>query len=469
MMRSPELMAAWLCLVTACSGLGNTGKENGAPPPELVAAVPWANGAVPLHDAEGVLIPDEPGYPPIGANTPDPGSRPFDCSGLSQIEMPPFPELVQTFEPDGGDTAGIAEWWSSNDDETKGAFRTPGDAKWYGLPPSFDERFGLPAERVAGAPSCDGQPNDWVLHFRGGRFNYYGAAAERPLQAIEIKKYPDNQGPERCPGGTDVCPALPEPGATIDGAGLPIVNADGTEFEPHRHLYWDVSLYDGVSFWARRGPDGQPGMLFALQDKHTSDALNRVHQKFCRRIKACRPVCQNGMPCTLNPESDIPNVQDGPRVHRCFDPAVGVPMVIGDERCNVDGAKRCIEPALREELYPRCGPSACAALSYYPDPDFDGLECKPYEFTGSQAGHYCYGDVRPPPDEERCGDAWVAPVRLSTDWKLYVIPFTEFRQVGFAKRAPFLDLHSIYSIALQFPVGFADVYVDNVSFYRRRR
>ena len=40
--------------------------------------------------------------------------------------------------------------------------------------------------------------------------------------------------------------------------------------------------------------------------------------------------------------------------------------------------------------------------------------------------------------------------------------------MGFAKRAPFLDLHSIYSIALQFPVGFADVYVDNVSFYRRR-
>ena len=192
-------------------------------------------------------------------------------------------------------------------------------------------------------------------------------------------------------------------------------------------------------------------MLFALQDKHTSDALNRIHQSFCRRIKTCRPVCQNGGPCSpVNPDAPNP-------IYRCFDPATG------------PAPSSSSEPALVEEVFPLCGPSACTGLGHYPDPDFDGLECKPYEFNGSQAGHYCYGDVPPPPDEERCGDAWVAPVRLSTDWKLYVIPFTEFRQVGFAKRAPFLDLHSIYSIALQFPVGFADVYVDNVSFYRRRR
>ncbi len=468
MRRSAEVVIAAVCLITACSGPGNTGKENSAPSAELVAAVPWVNGGIAPRDALNgqPLMPNEPVYPPIGSN-PDPGSRPIDCSRLSGIELPSFPELVQTFEPsanDGPNGVGVARHWSSNDDETKGAFRTPGDAKWYpGLVGRFDVTaklgepvFGLAAERVAGAPSCDGRPNDWVFHFRGGRFNYYGAAAEHPLQAIEIRKYSVGEAPPRCPLGTDVCPAEAEEGAYLDPAGLPLRNADGSEFDPHRHLYWDLSLYEGVTFWARRGPDGQVGMLMALQDKHTSDALNRVHQRFCRRIKTCYPTCQNGLPCTLNSGIENTNRLEDPPLYRCFDPAAGP-------------SPASIEPALLDEVYPRCGPSACSRKWYYPDPDFDGLECKPYEFNGSQASHYCYGDVPPPPDEERCGDAWVAPVRLSTDWKLYVIPFSEFRQVGFAKRAPFLDLHSIYSIALQFPVGFADVYVDNVSFYRRRR
>jgi hypothetical protein len=430
MMRRTELVGASVCVIAACSGPGNTGKENSAPSAELVAAVPWANGGIAPRNAAGEpVMPGEPVYPPIGVNTPDPGSRAIDCRGLADIDLPSAPELLQTFEPDDADPGpnpvGVAESWSSNDDETKGAFRVPGDAKWYPeLAGRFAEAFGLAAEKVTGAPSCDGKPNAWVFHFRGGRFNYYGAKAERPLAV-----------PSACPANSDVC---------VDPS------------SPYASAAWDVSLYDGVTFWARRGPDGNPAMLFSLQDKHTSDALNRGAQTFCRRIKDCYPVCQNGLPCTLNPAIENPGEPDAPPKYRCFDPAAGPPPI-------------SIEPALLDEVFPRCGPSACSRKSYYPDPDFDDRECKPYEFTGSQAGHYCYGDVPPPPDEERCGDAWVAPVRLSTDWKLYVIPFTEFRQVGFAKRAPFLDLHSIYSIALQFPVGFADVYVDNVSFYRRRR
>ena len=84
--------------------------------------------------------------------------------------------------------------------------------------------FGLAAERVAGAPSCDGQPNEWVFHFRGGRFNYYGAAAEHPLQAFEVRtrKREDPPLPEPtplCPLGTDVCPAEAEEGAAADAGG----------------------------------------------------------------------------------------------------------------------------------------------------------------------------------------------------------------------------------------------------------
>jgi hypothetical protein len=31
-----------------------------------------------------------------------------------------------------------------------------------------------------------------------------------------------------------------------------------------------------------------------------------------------------------------------------------------------------------------------------------------------------------------------------------------------------MDLHSVYEVTLEFPVGWVDVYVDNLSFYRNR-
>ena len=108
---------------------------------------------------------------------------------------------------------------------------------------------------------------------------------------------------------------------------------------------------------------------------------------------------------------------------------------------------RVVEPALVEELYPRCGASACASPSYYADPDFDGTECKPYEFSGMESNYYCFGEEPPPEPYERCGDGFVAPVLLSTDWKLYKLPFSAFRQVGWGKPAPSMDLKTIYSIA----------------------
>ncbi len=34
--------------------------------------------------------------------------------------------------------------------------------------------------------------------------------------------------------------------------------------------------------------------------------------------------------------------------------------------------------------------------------------------------------------------------------------------------APSFDLKTLYSVAFQFTVGYTDVYVDNLSFYRTR-
>jgi hypothetical protein len=271
-----------------------------------------------------------------------------------------------------------------------------------------------------------------------------------------------------CPPGSDFCPQPPAPGATLDPVGLPADLMRFAQAPPHR--YWDLSAYDGVTLWARVGPDGEDGISVALQDKHTSDALNRENQTFCRRIKTCTPDCLNGAPCTaLDPQSPLPT-------YRCFHPSL-VPQP-SDPTLPFDPLLGITQPAELELVYPVCGPSACRSPDYYYDPDFDNrkvapngpplTECKPYEFSGVQAFNYCYGSEPPPTESERCGDGWVASIHLTTDWKIYVIPFSEFRQVGFGKQAPYMDLHSIYEVAFEFPVGFVDLYVDNVTFYRNR-
>ncbi|APR79119.1 Hypothetical protein A7982_04466 [Minicystis rosea] len=433
-----RLAGAALCVAAACTNGGNVGRVGLAD--GLAAAVPWANGAIAQRNPDGTLItPAEPVFPPIRTDTPDPGSHPIDCSRLDDIELSPF--WIETFEPDPSlaDGWGVGEAWSAYDDETYGAFRVPGDAAWYpGLFGRYKEKWGLAADRIKDGPSCDGKPNQWALHARGGRFNYFGAGLEHPFAAIEA-----------CPSGSDFCPPPPEPGSKTDSVGFPLTRSDGHDYEqPEPHRYWDLSRYDGITLWARRGPDSQPGVLVALHDKHTSDALNRENQTFCRRIKTCRLDCQNGLPCSPeNPDAPKPTF-------RCFDPNQGMAPIP--------------EPAEIEEVYPVCGPSACRSPDYYYDRDLDGTECKPYEFSGTSSAYYCYGDEPPPTEAERCGDGWVAPIHLSTDWQIFVLPFSEFRQVGFGKRAPFMDLHSIYMMAIQLPVGFADVYIDNVTFYRRR-
>ncbi len=435
---------------TACSG-GNSGEVELAP--GLAAAVPWANGAVPTLNPDGSLVQSNmPVFPTISWGTPDPGSQPIDCSPLAAIE--PAPLLLQTFEPDPTvpNSVGNGIAYSSYDDGTFGSFRVTGDVSWY---PGNAGRFnivnwGLASDPITDGPTCDGTPNGWAMHFRGGRFNYYGAGIENPVAAIQT-----------CPPGSDVCPAPALPGATTDPVGFPLLNP--STMQPYQqqapHQYWDVSGYDGVVLWARCGPDSAADLLVTLQDKHTSDDLNRENQTFCNRIKTCYPTCLNGLPCTLEVAntgntSMTTNLDSSPR-YRCFDPAVGMATNIA------------ATPSLIEAVYPVCGPSACLSPEYDVDVDFDPTECKAYEFTGDQAGYFCYGSQPPPTEDERCGDGWVAPVTLTTDWQIFVVPFTQFRQVGFGKPAPYMDLHSIEELSFEVPVGWSDIYIDNVTFYRQ--
>jgi len=433
----------------SCGGPGNTGKS--APDPALIRAVPWLNGVLPLIDAGGeAVIPRTAVYPPIASGLADPGSQRVDCSGLAGLEF--SPGWLDTFEPpmpDDPSQTGLGAGWSSYDDLTQYSFHVPGDATWYpGLLGTFFGPWGLPADTTAG-PSCDGKPNQWALHFRGGLFRKWGGGFSHALTDPVGRYRPTPSDP--CAPDVDFCPTPLAPGAVIDSAGLPVNAASGDVYK-QSHDFFDVSGYEGVAFWARRGPEGQDHVLLILTDKFTSGRLARENQAYCRRVRECHTTCLNQAPCSPdNPGSTT-------ATYRCFDPKAGpLPTIAVD--------------SLFDLMYPRCGPSACTSPATYLDPDFDTKSCRPYTFPAAdESGEYCWNenDAPPPNRDDRCQDGWQTTVQLTPDWKFHAIRFSEFGQVGFGKRAPYMDLKSIDVISFGLTMGWADIDIDNVTFYRRK-
>jgi hypothetical protein len=513
--------AALLALVcAACGGAGNTGNTVPGSDPvpanpgtadtstvPIIDKIPWVNGAVPnLDPTTGLPVTAPlPYYPPlstaiianfdatkpmVATNGDDSNfsSAPIDCSVTAPYELAPW---VATSEPqqlvdeqlatdptftDPG-FPGIAARWAGADDLTRGSWRVPGFTTWYPalapLPPTI---WGTPAEAVpmgAVVPTCDGQPNNWVIHMRGAGFRYYGGNIAHIL-AGDNYPMPDPNA-THCPPGSDLCPADPDPTTTLNPIGFPRVPTEHQTATPGwelkaLHTYWDVSKYDGVSFWARRGPDSMGTLLVTLAEKHTSDDMNRQNETFCRRIFACHSTCQNYQPCSLSPTE---TTNSGGPLFRCYDPAKGPIPALPNASGNVASDDEL------DAIYPRCGQSACTFRSTYPDADFEGKECKPYTFTSGESNEYCYNadghdalgnvvPVDPPPPSrfDRCVDGYTSMVQLSTEWTLYTLPFSDMRQGGYGKVSPYFDLTSLYSLTLGWGVGNVDFFLDDISFYR---
>lgn len=444
----------------ACSGKGNTGRKE--VDPAVQAAVPWLYGYPPAIDpvTKSAVVPSAPVYPPIAANTPDPGSRvtfatdkerAAACGGLAGIELSSWHHDFEPVPASAGEagTIGVAQYFSAYGDRTEGSWVTPGDSSFYtdligergkilpigGTIPAAP--WGLAADSIQNGPSCDGTPNNWALHIRGGRFNYFGGGTEHPF------------GLDCTLGGqAEACEHLVD----VVGDGRATVS-DGA---------LDMSSYDGIAFWARRGPDGASGLQVTLQDKYTSVRLARTDLTtgspspglgYCKRVQQCYPTCSDGAACEplqlLNGDPED--------MHRC------VPE-------GADPKQAIMEPALQQLLFPPCGQSACVPPGYDPDFDYNDTQCKPYNFTGLEENNYCFGATPPPPADERCGDGFSQNISLSTDWQFYKLPFERFQQVGFAKKAPANDVpqRTLASIAFLFSVGYTDFYVDNLSFYRNQ-
>gem|GEM_PF-3508153 len=512
--------AAALLAGVACSGPGNSGRnlpDNS--PTGLTAQVPWLNGGVPqvdLSDPKNPVIVGSkfPIYPFIGQeNDPtvvyDPGSMQttIDCNALAPYELAPWVETTEpreVFAAGGGTEAslrGLLIRWAGADDMTRGSWRSPGFSTWYsglvngdGL---LNSLWGSPAQSIhdpgslspysapfppGPVPDCDpNEPNNWVIHMRGSGFRYYGGNFAHILAGdnyVSNAVYDYTDCPKNADGSdSDLCHPAPALGATTDTAGFPLSPTKNTLGKPTYqlgalHTYLDLSKYEGVSFWARRGPDGMGSLSVTIQDTHTSDDMNRQNETFCRRIYACHSKCQNYLGCTPAEQLLNENGQPNGNVYRCHG---NIPLP-GPS----DAGSGTAASDLLDATFPRCEPpanvtdghGACSFRTSYPDADFEGKQCKPYTFTSGESAEYCYnpGEDPPPPSrEERCGDGYTNTLQLTTDWVFYTVPFSDMRQGGYGKISPELDLKSVYSVTLQWGAGDSDFYIDDVSFYRTKK
>ena len=324
-----------------------------------------------------------------------------------------------------------------------------------------------------------------VMHLRGGPFREWGGglgirldnlarAAARVIgrSCPQIPpENPDASTPAFCPEYS--AKVANAPGWEFVGAEIPYPMQHGSYYA----MQVDLREWEGISFWARRGPDSQAGFRVVLGDLNLDDDASFLEtqggvEPTCRRAKECD--CRNHRQCTYWDGGDV---TDEFGVFRQW-----------------VGGFYCAEPSLdlspysqmhpwNHELY-RCDVTACDyRYAAYPDSpdapfwtsvrtdDFKGTaSCNSFTFKNDITRKGCFdpNGQEPPESSERCGDPWIAPVRLSTDWEFFRVPFSELRQEGYGMEFPATKLSAITMVRFTWHVGWADFWIDDVRFYRKK-
>jgi hypothetical protein len=374
---------------------------------------------------------------------PDPGSLPVDCAKAEEgIEFAPPATAIEDFE-----LASPTSYWGYS---------------------YHDGSDSDPNRDVVLGDRCGNNPDNHVLHIQGGPFAGWGGGL-----GLSIKDWWSHIG-----GGAPACEAngLPFP---CENKAL-TSSANGLEGRTV-----DARQWDGISLWARRGPEGQDGVRVTLGDKYTDDELNidqsatfknddgeldsslddgiDTEQTFCKRARICS--CHSNHPCTAyrpTPDADP--------VYLCYDPKFDPPI---STTTDTDGKYTFLGFSTRTVVQ-YCGQSACN--DRFPaggeDYVFRNKACTPFVFQTGDNASYCFDpgkDPNPPENYERCGDHWQTPVRLSTDWQLFLIPFSDMRQQGYGKEAQKLHVDELSLFRVTWEGGFLDLYIDDVRFYRVKR
>jgi hypothetical protein len=461
-----------------------------------------------------------------GVCTPDPGSRVLseaDCKTAEKdFEFLPIPimdmEHERTATADTGETEFFALHAYTYDDDTVQNLEPHG---WE------------PKAEVDPWTRC-GQPQNHVLHLKGGPFLEWGGGVGRSLRcmngngsALQTAMVSQNEywaerfEPQpRTDGKTLYGEGAGQTAAALDniychtGQGHPVLDAclttggdplvesvcpdvdrraltDPTKVKPEERpligVTLDLSEWEGVSFWARRGPSSQAGIRLLVGDKTTDDDISAAQtfadpeaEPNCRRTIEC--ACKRkDLPCTILTEKDAESYrtlrtkEDGDAVNNdlnlpaagdgvCWDPKTEPPFGTRDD-------------------YQYCGDSVCLhqsdsakSLNMTVDPLYYGTQCREYTFRGSITSKFCFDpnsdlEIQRAPMEpsQTCGDHWMYSVRLSYDWEFYTIPFTALLQQGWAKRSYWLDLTAVSMTRITWDRGYLDLYLDDVRFYRRKK
>ncbi len=231
----------------------------------------------------------------------------------------------------------------------------------------------------------------------------------------------------------------------------------------------DFSAYEGISFWARRGPEGQSTLRISLIDEQISETFARgfyiggMEPPFCQIAMRCD--CINGKPCTF---------YEPLNASYCWDPAVDPPPdepqpdFLGCQMQNADGT---LTPVLRTDtrVMPKtCGDTFCQAPRVDTEGANVGSVCTERLFENNLTGNFCGNpDQHIPEPTERCGNAYSQIVQVGPEWQLYTIPFEELVQADYAYRGAALEPDKLYSIGFGWIGGWVDFYIDDVGFYRR--
>lgn len=299
-------------------------------------------------------------------------------------------------------------------------------------------------------PVPAGQGPAWAARFRGGPFTEYGGGFGMSLRSIS------NNSTVRSTN----------PSITL------LEQTPSAEFPTPSAGAYDLSSYEGVAVWVRRGPDGQSTMRLGITERNSAEDLNSsaipdpnvagmsppgiVEGKYCKRWRYCG--CSGGTPCTPVPGN--------PDKHVCYDPSLETPT----------------EAELGNQIkYPHCGTTRCqdknsSTAGPDPDPLFwknapDGpAMCSPSVQSDGHTDMFCFDpaiDPPPPAKRERCNNPFSRPITVTTDWQLIKVPFTELRQADEANVANDMDLHSVKQLVVTYGAGWIDFWVANVGFYKK--
>jgi hypothetical protein len=107
---------------------------------------------------------------------------------------------------------------------------------------------------------------------------------------------------------------------------------------------------------------------------------------------------------------------------------------------------------------------------------------------GQASPKQAFCEPEQPEDElSNACDKWGSYAVMSSDWRFFKLPFSEFRQKGYGRRAPYLETfrdpdqnpggalanldkaQGVLSVGFMFEVGSWNVWIDDVGFYRTKK